>query len=328
MPVSKPSVLLTGPMTPRVVEGVTAAFDVHRLWEAPDRAAFLRQHGASVRGIACNGAHGAIGAALFDALPALEIVSNFGVGYDNVDVGEAARRGIVVTNTPDVLTDEVADLTLGLLIATVRQIPRAEQHVRTGQWAKAAFPLTATLRGRSVGIVGLGRIGKAIARRCEGFGLSVAYCGRTRQADVGYPYHASVVELARAVDVLIAITPGGEGTRHLIDAEVLRALGPEGVLINVARGSVVDEDALIAALRDRTILAAGLDVYENEPNIRPELLAFDNAVLLPHVASGSVHTRNAMSQLVVDNLVSWFAGRGAISPVPEHAALAAGRGRA
>ena len=324
---SKTSVLLTGPMTPRVLEGVTAAFDAHRLWEAPDRDAFLREHGASIRGIACNGAHGAIGAALFDALPALEIVSNFGVGYDNVDVVEAQRRGIVVTNTPGVLTDEVADLTLGLLIATVRQIPRAEQHVRTGAWAKAGFPLTATLRGRSVGIVGLGRIGKAIARRIEGFGLPVSYHGRTRQPDVAYPYHASVVELARAVDVLIVITPGGEGTRRMIDAEVLAALGPDGVLINVARGSVVDEDALIAALREKRILAAGLDVYENEPNIRPDFLSLDNAVLLPHVASGSVHTRNAMSQLVVDNLVSWFAGRGVISPVPEHEALAAGRAR-
>lgn len=324
---SKTSVLLTGPMTPRVLEGVTAAFDAHRLWEAPDRDAFLREHGASIRGIACNGAHGAIGAALFDALPALEIVSNFGVGYDNVDVVEAQRRGIVVTNTPGVLTDEVADLTLGLLIATVRQIPRAEQHVRTGAWAKAGFPLTATLRGRSVGIVGLGRIGKAIARRIEGFGLPVSYHGRTRQPDVAYPYHASVVELARAVDVLIVITPGGEGTRRMIDAEVLAALGPDGVLINVARGSVVDEDALIAALREKRILAAGLDVYENEPNIRPDFLSLDNAVLLPHVASGSVHTRNAMSQLVVDNLVAWFDGRGALSPVPEHAALAARRGR-
>ena len=324
---SKTSVLLTGPMTPRVLEGVTAAFDALRLWEAPDRDAFLRERGAAIRGIACNGAHGAIGAALFDALPALEIVSNFGVGYDNVDVVEAERRGIVVTNTPDVLTDEVADLTLGLLIATVRQIPRAEQHVRTDAWAKSAFPLTATLRGRSVGIVGLGRIGKAIARRIEGFGLPVSYHGRSRQPDVAYPYHASVVELARAVDVLIVITPGGEGTRRMIDAEVLAALGPDGVLVNVARGSVVDEDALIAALREKRILAAGLDVYENEPNIRQDFLSLDNAVLLPHVASGSVHTRNAMSQLVVDNLVAWFDGRGALSPVPEHAALAARRSR-
>lgn len=324
---TRPSILLTGPMTPRVVDGVTAAFDVHRLHEATDRAAFLREHGASIRGIACSGGHGPIGAALFDALPALEMVSNFGVGYDNVDVVEAGRRGIVVTHTPDVLTDEVADLTLGLLIATVRQLPQAERHLRTGAWPKAPFPLTATLRGRTVGIVGLGRIGKAIARRCEAFGLPIAYHGRNRQADVAYPYHASVVGLARAVDVLIVVTPGGEGTRRLIDAEVLAALGADGILINVARGSVVDEDALIAALRSRTILAAGLDVYENEPNIRPDFLDLDNTVLLPHVASGSVHTRDAMGQLVVDNLLSWFAGRGAISPVPEHQALAARTGR-
>ncbi len=245
-------------------------------------------------------------------------MSSFGVGYDNVDVDEATRRGIIVTNTPDVLTDEVADLTLGLLISTVREIPRAEQHARLGKWKDKAYPLTATLRDRKVGILGLGRIGKAIARRCEAFGLPVSYHGRKPQADVAYDYHPTAVGLAKAVDILIAITPGGPETRHMVNAEVLAALGSNGVLINVARGSVVDEDALIAALRNKTILAAGLDVFENEPNIRPELLQFENVVVLPHIASASVHTRNAMSQLVVDNLISWFSGKGPISAVPEH----------
>jgi lactate dehydrogenase-like 2-hydroxyacid dehydrogenase len=310
-------ILLPGAMTPLVVEGVSSAFTVHQLQKGADREEFLRKHGREVRGIASTGSHGPIGEALFDQLPKLEIVSHFGVGYDNVDVVEAGRRGIVVTNTPGVLTDEVADLTLGLLIATVRELPRAEQHVRTGEWRKGAYPLTATLRNRSVGILGLGRIGKAIATRCEAFGLTVAYHGRNRQVGASYEYYGSPHELAQAVDVLIAVTPGGSETRHLVDARVLEALGPNGIFINVARGSVVDEDALIAALRSKTILAAGLDVFENEPNIRPEFLELDNAVLLPHVASASVHTRNAMGQLVVDNLLSWFSGKGAVSPVPE-----------
>jgi lactate dehydrogenase-like 2-hydroxyacid dehydrogenase len=315
-------ILFTGALPPTVANGADAAFTVHRLAEASDRAAFLREHGHRIRGVAATGSHGPIGAALFDQLPALEIVSHFGVGYDNVDVAEAARRGIMVTNTPDVLTDEVADLTLGLLIATVRRIPRAEQHLRTGQWRSKPFPLSPTLRGRTVGILGLGRIGKAIAVRCEAFGLPVAYHGRREQAGVAYAYHASAVELARNVDVLIAVTPGGPETRHLVNAEVLEALGPDGVFVNVARGSVVDEDALLAALRDKTILAAGLDVFENEPNIRPEFLELENAVLLPHIASASVHTRNAMGQLVVDNLLSWFGGQGAKTPVPELAEVA------
>ncbi len=319
-------ILLPGAMTPLVVEGVSSAFTVHHLQKDADREAFLRKHGDGIRGIASTGSHGPIGQALFDKLPKLEIVSHFGVGYDNVDVVEAGRRGIVVTNTPGVLTDEVADLTLGLLIATVRELPRAEQHVRSGEWRKRAYPLTATLRSRSVGILGLGRIGKAIATRCEAFGLTVAYHGRNRQAGAGYEYYGSPYELAQAVDVLIAVTPGGSETRHLVDARVLEALGPNGIFINVARGSVVDEDALIAALRSKTILAAGLDVFENEPNIRPEFLELDNVVLLPHVASASVHTRNAMGQLVVDNLLSWFSGKGAVSPVPELEDMARKRG--
>lgn len=310
-------VLMTGRITAWVEDGLAAAFTLHRAWEAPDRNALLARIGPSIRGIACTGGHGPIGAALFDRLPALAIVSNFGVGYDNVDVAAARARGIMVTNTPGVLTDEVADTAIGLLIAAVRRLPQAERHLRSGAWRERPFPLTATLRGRRVGIVGLGRIGRAIATRCEAFGLAVSYHGRHRQPDVDYPYHPTVLELAQAVDVLILATPGGAATRHLVDAAVLRALGADGVLVNVARGSVVDEDALIAALRDRTILAAGLDVYENEPAIRDDFLGLDNAVLLPHVASGSQHTRDAMSSLVVDNLVAWLGGREALTPVPE-----------
>ncbi len=310
-------VLMTAPMQPLVLEQLDAAFTLHRLWEAPDRDAFLAEVGPRIRGIATSTGHGRTDGALMSRLPALEIVSSFGVGYDNVDAAAAAERGIVVTNTPDVLNDEVADLTLGLLIATIRQIPQAERYLRAGGWLEKPYPLTATLRGRKVGIVGLGRIGKAIARRVEAFGVEVHYHGRNRQPDVAYPYHPSVGALAEACDVLIVITPGGAETRHLIDAAVLRALGPNGILINVARGSVVDEAALIEALRSGTILTAGLDVYADEPRVPQALIDMEHVVLLPHVASASVHTRNAMGQLVVDNLTAWFAGRGPLTPVAE-----------
>ena len=320
-------VLMTGKSLPIVRDGLTAAFNLHKLWEAPDAAAYLREHGKSIRGVAGTGGHGAIGAAFFDALPNLELVANFGVGYDNVDVAEAKKRGIVVTNTPDVLTDEVADLALGLLLATVRDIVKAEAHLRNGSWAKGPFPLSATLRGRSVGIIGLGRIGKAIAARCAAFGLPIAYHGRNRQPDVDYDYYDSPVGLARDVDILICVTPGGAGTNQMVNAEVLDALGPDGILINVSRGSVIDERALLDALKHKRILAAGLDVFENEPNIKPEFLALDNVVLLPHIGSASVHTRDAMGQLVVDNLKSWFSGKGAVTPVPELVEVAAGKKR-
>jgi lactate dehydrogenase-like 2-hydroxyacid dehydrogenase len=255
---------------------------------------------------------------LIESLPGLEIIATSAVGYDGIDVKAAAERGVVVTNTPDVLTDEVADLALGLLLATVREIPRADQYLRGGLWAaKGPYPLTATLRGRRAGIVGLGRIGKAIARRIESFGVPVSYHGRRKQTDVAYPYFPSVTELASAVDILIAVTPGGAETKHLIGKEVFEALGPNGIFINVARGSVVDEAALIHALKSGTILSAGLDVFQNEPNVPAELIALPNTVLLPHVASASVHTRDAMAQLAVDNVLAWFAGKPPLTPVPE-----------
>jgi lactate dehydrogenase-like 2-hydroxyacid dehydrogenase len=314
---SKADVLMTGPMQSIVVETLETACTVHRLWEAPDREAFLRDIGPRIRGVATSTGHGATNGSLFDHLPKLEILASFGVGYDNVDVAEASKRGIVVTNTPDVLNDEVADLALGLILATVRQLPQADRYLREGRWLNGAYPLTATLRGRTIGIVGLGRIGKAIAQRVEAFGLTVMYHGRSQQAGVSYPYFPTVEGLAEAADVLIVITPGGAGTKHMIDAGVLRALGPEGILINVARGSVVDEQALIEALRSRTILTAGLDVFEDEPRVPQELIDIEHVVLLPHVGSATVHTRSAMGKLVADNLVSWFTGKGPLTPVPE-----------
>jgi lactate dehydrogenase-like 2-hydroxyacid dehydrogenase len=314
---AKTDVLMTAPMMKLITEQLDARFTLHRLWEAPDRDAFLRDIGPRIRGVASSPGHGRLDAALLDHLPGLEIISSFGVGYDHVDAAEAARRRVLVTNTPDVLNEEVADLAVGLLLATIRQIPQADRYLRQGRWLEKPFPLTTTLRERKVGVLGLGRIGKAIAGRLEAFGVEVLYHSRNPQAGVAYSYHPTLVGLAEACDVLIVITPGGEATRHIVDAQVLKALGPTGILINVARGSVIDERALIEALRDGTILSAGLDVYEDEPRVPQELIEMEHLVLLPHVGSASVYTRNAMGQLVVDNLVSWFDGRGPLTPVPE-----------
>ncbi|MER8825011.1 2-hydroxyacid dehydrogenase [Mesorhizobium sp. M0938] len=284
--------------------------------ERPDASLVTDELRRSVRGIA---AFGGIDAALMDALPNLEIIANFGVGYDSVDVRHAARRGIMVTNTPDVLTEEVADTALGLLINTVRDLPRAETWLRDGSWArKGNYPLSRlTLRGRSVGIFGMGRIGLAVARRLEAFGLPVAYHNRRQVEGLPYDYHKTLKALAEAVDTLISVAPGGASTEKAVNAEILSALGPNGVFVNIGRGSTVDEAALAAALASGTIAAAGLDVFADEPNVPQALLAAPNTSLLPHVGSASEHTRRAMADLCVDNLVSWFSEGRALTPVPE-----------
>jgi lactate dehydrogenase-like 2-hydroxyacid dehydrogenase len=269
------------------------------------------------RGVA-RGSHSPIDRAFIESLPKLEIIANFGVGYDGIDLKCAAERGIVVTNTPDVLTEEVADTALGLLLTTVRELSAAERHLRAGKWAaEGPWRLTQSLRNRTVGIVGLGRIGKAIARRLDAMKVPVVYHGRHQQKDVPYRYYADLKAMAEEVDVLLVVIPGNAATRNMIDAEVLRALGPKGILINIGRGIVVDEAALIDALKTGTILAAGLDVFAQEPRVPQALIDLPNAVLLPHVGSASVHTREAMGQLMVDNLVSWFETGRPLTPVPE-----------
>ena len=310
-------ILMTYRTHERILERLDREFTLHRLWDVPDRATFLRDVGPRIRGMATSSSYGRTDTALFDALPNLGIVSSFGVGYDHVDARAAAERGIIVTNTPDVLTEEVADLAIGLLLATLRQIPQADRFIRKGLWEAGGFPLSPSLRGRTVGILGLGRIGRAIARRLEGFGVPIHYHGRRSQADLTYQYHSTPTALADAVDVLIVSTTGGAGTLRLVDATVLQALGPNGVLINVARGSVVDEPALIEALSAGAILSAGLDVFDAEPRVPRRLLEMENIVLLPHIGSASVRTRDAMADLTVDNLVSWFSGKGPITPVAE-----------
>ena len=314
---SAPEIVMTGPLMAYAADQLKAKFTVHELWKAPDREALLKEIGPRIRGVAAGGGHNRVDAALFEVLPNLEIVSSFGVGYDHVDAAEAGRRGLIVSNTPDVLTDEVADLAIGLLLATVRQIPQVDRYLRDGKWLNGAYPLTTSLRKRSVGIVGLGRIGKAVAYRLEAFGVPIAYHGRSQQADVGYRYYPSLVEMAKDVDTLVSVAPGGASTHHIINAEVLKALGPNGIVVNVGRGTVIDEQALTKALQEKTILSAGLDVFEDEPRVPAELIAIEHAVLLPHVGSASVHTREQMGQLLVDNLVSWFDGKGPLTPVPE-----------
>ncbi|HZT47312.1 MAG TPA: 2-hydroxyacid dehydrogenase [Hyphomicrobiaceae bacterium] len=316
---SKPGLLNTGPMMSLIEEGLEAAFVVHRLQQATDAESLLKRIAPDVRAI-CTGGHTGVRTdeALMARFPGLKVIGNFGVGYDTIDIPAAAARGIVITNTPDVLTEEVADTAIGLLLATVREFYDAEKWLRDGRWPKEGdYRLTASLRDRSVGIAGFGRIGKAIARRLEAFGLTVSYFGRNPQAGVSNRYYKDLVAMARDVDTLIVVTPGGPATTNLVNAAVLEALGPRGVLINVARGSVVDEAALIAALRARKIWRAGLDVFVGEPNVNPALLALDNVTLLPHVGSASNYTRDAMGQLVVDNLLAFAAGKPPLTPVPE-----------
>lgn len=315
--VSDFDVLMLNPLPPLVVDQLAARTRLHRLWEATDRDAEFARIAPQIRGIASGGGHARVDAALMGKLPALEIVACFGVGYDQVDAAWAGQHGIIVTHTPEVLNEEVADTTFGLLLNAVRQLPQAERYLRAGKWLERPFPLSASLRGRTMGILGLGRIGKAIARRAEAFGLNVLYHGRRKQADVAYPYYADLTEMARACDILVAIAPGGAETKHIVDAQVLAALGPQGIFVNVARGSVVDEAALIEALRNKTILTAALDVFTDEPRVPQALIDMEHVVLAPHVGSASHHTRDAMGQLVVDNLLSYAAGKGPLTPVPE-----------
>ncbi|HEY2757377.1 MAG TPA: 2-hydroxyacid dehydrogenase [Pseudolabrys sp.] len=314
----KPDVLLVGSRKPVIVGGLKDKANVHVLFEAPDRDALIKSLADKVRAVAVAYTADKIGAAFMQQFPKLEQISSFGVGYDHIDAKWAGEHGIVVTNTPDVLNEEVADTALGLLLCTVREFPQADRYVRAGKWLEKHYPLSkATLRNRTVGMVGMGRIGKAIARRLEAFGVPVVYHSRNPQAGVSYKYYPKLTDMARDVDTLMVIVPGGAATRGMINAEVLKALGPNGILINMARGSVVDEQALIKALKDRTIFSAGLDVVLNEPHVPKELIEMEHIVLFPHLGSASEATRAAMDQLVVDNLLAWASGKPPLTPVPE-----------
>ncbi len=292
----KPEVLVMGPMYAPTLEALEAKFATHKAWQADDRDALLAGLADRVTAVASTAARG-VSAATMDRLPRLKLIAHFGVGVDAVDVEAAKARGIAVTNTPDVLTEDVADLAMGLLVATVRRIPQGDRFVREGRWPAGALPLTDTMQGKTLGILGLGRIGRAIARRAEAFNLRIAYQGPRRKADVPWPHFADPVALAREADFLVAACPGGASTRGLVSRAVIDALGPRGVFVNIARGSVADQPALVAALGEGRLGAAGLDVFADEPRVPQALLGLANVVLQPHVGSATHPTRRAMGRL-------------------------------
>jgi len=310
----KPEIIVTGRLLPRTQEALDRIFTCHKLYEAADHLAFLRQHAQQVRALATFGASGA-DAALMDQLPKLEIISNFGVGVDAIDLAAAAKRRIIVTNTPEVLTDCVADTAMALVLATLRRLPQSENYLRAGQWGtRGAYPLTTSLGGKTLGVLGLGRIGEAIAKRAEAFGMKLRYHNRSRK-NLAWPYEPDVVSLAKNSDVLLVAAPGGPQTQRIVNAAVLDALGPQGFVVNIARGSLIDEPALLRYLREGRIAGAGLDVFDNEPKIDPAWFSLDNAVLLPHVGSATEETRTAMGALQVENLQLHFAGKPVKTPV-------------
>jgi hydroxypyruvate reductase len=310
----KPDIVVAPRLLDAVMRKLDAAFTVHRLFEAPDAQAFVAPLKDRIRGFASFTGY-PIKAELIAALPKLEIIATMSVGTDHIDLAAAKARGIAVTYAPDVLTDCVADIGMALVLAVARRIVAADRFVREGRWRNATFPLATKVGGATMGIVGLGRIGKAVAKRAEGFGMHIVYHGRRRQSDVAYPFFDDLAAMAGASDYLMLTSPGGPATRHLVNAAVIEALGPEGVIINIARGSVVDEEAMVAALVAGRLGGAGLDVYENEPRVPEALFALDNVVLLPHIASATNATRHAMGQLMIDNLTAHFAGQKLITPV-------------
>jgi lactate dehydrogenase-like 2-hydroxyacid dehydrogenase len=311
---SKPELLIVGPYPDWDMAALEESYSAHRLWEAADRARFIAQHAERTQAIATRGDLGA-SAELMSQLPNLQIVSVFGVGTDSVDLTYARSRNISVTNTPDVLTGDVADLGMALLLAAARLLLQGDALTRSGAWPKGGLPLTTRVFEKKIGIVGMGRIGQAFANRAVGFECDISYFSRTPRADLPYRFFPGLLDLAHHVDFLVVTLAGGEGTKNIINSEVLKALGPNGILVNISRGTTVDEEALLAALENKKIKAAALDVFWNEPNINPRFLALDNAVLHPHHASGTVETRRAMGQLVRDNLAAHFAGKPLLTPV-------------
>ena len=308
-----PKLLLLSPVRPSLLAALQAAYDVTVLHAEPDQAGWLAAHAGEVEGVVTAG-HSGIPSSLMAALPALRIVAINGVGYDRVDLEAARARGIRVTNTPDVLTDDVADLAIGLTIALLRRLPQAHMHVRDGRWPQADLPLTRKVTGKRFGIMGMGRIGQAVARRLAAFDGTIGY---TANSDKPGPYtrHMDVVGLAAASDVLVVCAAASPATRRLVGRAVFDALGPHGFLVNIARGSIVDEPELVLALQEGRLGGAALDVFEDEPNVPEALFAMENVVLTPHVASATDETRTAMGQLMMDNLAAFFAGRPLPTPV-------------
>ena len=310
----KPEIIITAKGHAGTMATLQSEFNTHLLADAPDRAAFLKQHSPAVRGLATFGPM-AVDGKLMDALPRLEIISNFGVGVDAINLDDAKKRKIIVTNTPDVLNECVADTALALVMNTVRKFPQSERYLRAGNWAsRGPYPLTTSLGGKTLGILGLGRIGEAIAKRAAACGMKIRYHNRNRK-DVPYPYDPDPATLAKNADVLIVVTPASAETNRIINEKILQALGPEGYVVNIARGSVVDEPVLLRYLQEKKIAGAGLDVYADEPRVPPEFFTLENAVLFPHVGSATVETRKAMGDLQIENLRRHFAGKPVVTRV-------------
>lgn len=310
---SRPVIFITVPLAPSLMSQLSAQFDCLHGWELRDELAAGRVW-PEVRAVVTTGGAGA-SRQLLQALPAVELVACVGVGFDAIDLDYARAHGIAVTTTPGVLDNCVADTALALLLALMRRVVPADRFVREGRWLHGGFPLAHSLAGKRCGIVGLGNIGRAIARRAEAFGMLLSYHGPRAKPDVSYPYYADLGEMAAAVDVLVLALPGGEASHHVVDGAVLDALGPDGVLINIARGSVVDQAALLERLCDGRLGGAGLDVFEHEPQVPEALFGLDNVVLTPHMASATQETRAAMAQLMLDNLLAHFAGQALLTPL-------------
>lgn len=311
----KPELLVMGVLPDWDLAPLAERYTLRLLYEAPDEAAFLAEHAPNIRAIVTKGEIGA-SAALMERLPKLSLVACYGVGIDAIDKGWCAAHGIPVTNTPDVLTEDVADMAFALLLGVAREIPRADRWVRDGTWTReGSMPLTTRVWGKRIGIVGLGRIGRAVARRAEGFGMQISYSGRTRKDDVAYPWHPTPAALAPHVDILACCAMGGPTTQGLIDQAAFEALRPGSIFVNVSRGSCCDEAALLDAIRAGRIAMAGLDVFWNEPAIDPAFAEFPNVLLAPHAASGTVETRKAMGRLMRDNVEAHFAGRPLLTEV-------------
>lgn len=312
----KPKVLLIGPMIEPVMTVLNERYDVINWWELRDQSGFLRTSASGIRAVVTNG-HLGVDPEVMKSLPDLEIVSSYGVGYDAINIPAADALGIPVTNTPDVLTDDVADLALGMMICLFRNIHHGDRYIRDGGWQKGPLPLARTLKGCRFGIVGLGRIGTAIANRAEGFGWQIAWTDIAPNPSFSWPFFPTVLDLAAASDILCLACNANDDNHHLVGAEVLDALGPHGVLVNSARGSLVDERALISALQQGRIWGAALDVFEDEPNVPIELLEHPRVLVQPHVGSATDATRNAMGDLVLENLRLHFAGEALLTPVKE-----------
>jgi hydroxypyruvate reductase len=309
----RPEIVVTAKGHAGTLATLEQEFVCHKLHEAKDRAALLKEVGARVRAVASFGPT-PVDAALMDALPKLEIVSNFGVGVDQIDLDAAKKRRLIVTNTPDVLNECVADTAIALVLCTLKKLPQSDAYTRAGKWLQAPFPLTTSLGGKTLGILGLGRIGEAIARRAIACGMKIRYHNR-RKKEAPFPYDPDPVALAKNSDVLMVVTPGGAETQNLVNAKVLDALGPKGYVINIARGSVVDEPVLLRYLQENRIAGAGLDVFVDEPRVPPEFFRLDNVVLFPHVGSATQETRKAMGDLQIENLRRHFAGQPVLTRV-------------